>query len=116
MDLTILVKITGLRVSELIDYDSKAWRKDLVESIFLPHEVATICQIPLSHRLPEDRLMWHYHPKGFYLVRSAYMMEIANVRRTHGSTVGESSGSSTERMDDAFFWKLCIPNKVKHFV
>lgn len=45
------------RVSELIDYKKKEWKKDLVESLFLPHEATSICYLPLSHRLPEDRFM-----------------------------------------------------------
>lgn len=60
------------KVSELIDPDLKKWRRDLVFSIFSHFEGQQIMSIPISLRLPEDRLIWHWEKDGEYLVRSTY--------------------------------------------
>ncbi|KAK9270863.1 hypothetical protein L1049_026449 [Liquidambar formosana] len=105
----------GALVSDLIDAEKKEWRKSLVNSIFLPHEAAIICQIPLSNRLPDDRPMWHYHPKGFFTVRSAYLMEMDTLRRQRSDITGEGSSGDGNAVG-AFVWSQPVPNKVKHFV
>ena len=43
-----------LRVSVLIDRDTRMWKGDVVRSLFLPFEARNILNIPLCHSLPED--------------------------------------------------------------
>ena len=45
------------RVSTLINRDTRRWKGDVVRSLFLPFEVRTILNIPLSHNLPEDQII-----------------------------------------------------------
>ena len=45
------------RVSELISQDSGAWKHQVLDVIFLPHEAELIKSIPLSVQLPEDKLI-----------------------------------------------------------
>ena len=45
-------------VSSLIDEDTKMWRMDRLIEIFFPFEVNTILNIPLSHHLPKDSIIW----------------------------------------------------------
>ncbi|MCI39198.1 F-box protein, partial [Trifolium medium] len=59
-------------VSELIDTNSKKWRKYVVLSCFHPHEAKKILSLPLSHRLPHDKIIWCCEKNGEYSVRSAY--------------------------------------------
>ncbi|KAL0006814.1 hypothetical protein SO802_008316 [Lithocarpus litseifolius] len=59
-------------VSSLIDDDSKWWKPDLVKSLFLPFEAATILRIPISYNLPEDSLIWLGNKNGSFTVKSAY--------------------------------------------
>ena len=40
------------RVCELIEPTLGTWKTDLIQSIFLPHEVDDICGIALSSKLP----------------------------------------------------------------
>ena len=44
-------------VSSLIDENTKWWKPDLVNSLFLHFEANEILKIPLSHNLPEDSLI-----------------------------------------------------------
>ena len=43
------------QAEELIDQDDGVWKNDLVQQIFLPHEVDAICGIALSINLPDDK-------------------------------------------------------------
>ena len=45
-------------VSALIDKDTRRWKIDLVRSMFLPFEVNTILNMPLSYKLPEDKIIY----------------------------------------------------------
>lgn len=45
-------------VSALIDPLTKWWNVTLVRATFLPFEADSILRIPLSHSIPEDKLIW----------------------------------------------------------
>ena len=49
---------SNTRVSKLIDSTNASWKSAVIDVLFLPHEAETIKSIPLSSRLPEDRLIW----------------------------------------------------------
>ena len=59
-------------VSSLIDEQTKSWRMDIVQQVFLPMDVDTIKNISFSSQLPEDKLMWIGDKRGFFTVKSAY--------------------------------------------
>ena len=68
--------------------------------------------IPLSERLPADRLVWAYMPKGNFTIRSAYKVAMAS------SSNNNFGGSSNEQKSKSFWktlWRLNISNKVKLF-
>ena len=52
---------------------------DLVRSIFLPHEAATILKIPISFRLPDDWLVWIGNKRGSFTVKSMYYIAMCMV-------------------------------------
>lgn len=56
------------KVNTLIVQDTYWWNNDLIYSIFFPFEARKILSIPLSFRLPEDRLVWHYTKDRNYSV------------------------------------------------
>ncbi|CAJ2652835.1 unnamed protein product [Trifolium pratense] len=56
-------------VSTLIDPDTKQWKRDLVSHIFFPHEAKQILSLPISPRLPSDKIIWHFERNGEYSVR-----------------------------------------------
>ena len=56
----------------LIDIDTRRWRKDRLDNIFLPFEVETILNIPISYHIPKDSIIWVGNKKGIFFVKSAY--------------------------------------------
>ena len=58
--------------SALIDHDTKRWRRDRLERIFLPFEDETILNIPISYHAQEDQLIWVGNKNGTFTVKSAY--------------------------------------------
>lgn len=59
-------------VSTLIDRDTKRWNADLVRSIFLPFEANAVLNIPLSHNLPDDKIIQVGNKKCEFTVKSVY--------------------------------------------
>lgn len=47
-------------VSELIDAQSRQWNREIIFSCFSHYEAQQIINIPISNRLPEDKLIWHW--------------------------------------------------------
>ena len=64
--------LEDLEVSGLIDRQTRTWDLEILQQIFLPQDVETICSIPISVRNTEDTLIWHFHPRGEFTVNSAY--------------------------------------------
>ena len=58
------------RVSGLIDYTTASWKSSVLDSLFLSHEAELIKGIPLSSRLPDDRLIWAKASNGKFSVKS----------------------------------------------
>ena len=69
------------RVSELISHDVAAWKTQVIDTIFLPNEAKLIKSIPLSSRLPEDKLVWVATPNGLFTVWSAYRLAMKKSRQ-----------------------------------
>ena len=63
-------------ISELINFDTGNWHEELVRQTFIPTNVEVILSIPLSSRLPRDRLVWALTPKGSFTVKSVYKIAV----------------------------------------
>ena len=99
------------RVNTLINVEKGEWKYSEVQRLFLPHEVATICGIPLSTRLPQDRIIWGLTPSGNFTTKSAYKLLVS-----HAST--NLAGTSSSTQQNKFWkalWQLRVPTKIKHF-
>ena len=82
----------------LIDQDTKRWRRDRLERIFLPFEVETILNILISYHVQEDQLIWAGNKSGVFTVKIAYYVARKNLE---GCDRGESSTGDTQ----APLWK-----------
>jgi hypothetical protein len=49
---------------QLKDTDTRSWNVGLLNSTLYPFEVEQITDIPISWKLPEDKLIWHYSRDG----------------------------------------------------
>ncbi|GMY06874.1 uncharacterized mitochondrial protein AtMg00310-like [Fagus crenata] len=85
----------------------KRWNKNMLETIFLPHEVETIKEILLSSNLPVDKIMWTGNESGVFTMRSAYK-EAMGSKNKEG---GKSSNGDAARLWKAI-WIMKLPNKL----
>ena len=85
---------------------------DLVRSIFLPHEAATILKIPISFRLPDDQLVWIGNKRGSFTVKSAYYIAM---RMVDDQEFGECSAVHSQTSFWKAIWHLNIPPKIRIF-
>mgnify|MGYP003766641319 CR=1 FL=1 len=81
--------------------------------MFLPHEAELIKSIPLSSRLPEDKLIWALSPNGQFSVRSTYSLAMS-ISQAVGR--GASSDAGLVRRFWKKVWSLPVPHKTRHFV
>ncbi|XP_045789329.1 uncharacterized protein LOC123884299 [Trifolium pratense] len=98
-------------VSTLIDPDTKQWKRDLVSHIFFPHEAKQILSLPISPRLPSDKIIWHFERNGEYSVRSAH-----HLLKQHSSR--NAAGTSGQQTDILWreIWRAPVPNRVRNFL
>ncbi|CAJ2671909.1 unnamed protein product [Trifolium pratense] len=98
-------------VKDLIDVDTKQWKRDVIYSCFDSGTAKQIISIPLSLRLPSDTLVWNWEKDGAYSVRSAYHVICDEKERS-------LPGPSVTRKNKVWkeIWKAPVPNKVKNFM
>ena len=79
-------------VSLLIDSKTSGWHDPLMRQIFIPTNVQSILSIPLSVRMPQDRLVWAFTPKGNFTICNAYKIVVAESMETcmEGTSNGEN--------------------------
>ena len=99
-------------VSTLIDHDTKRWRRDRLERIFLPFEVETILNIPINYHAQEDQFIWVGNKNGTFTVKSAYYVAR---KILEGNSRGESSIGDMRAPLWKKMWHLNIPAKVRIF-
>ena len=69
---------------------------DMVRRFFLPFEVDTILNIPLSYNLPEDSIIWMGNKRGIFSVKNAYYVALPVVGKAEEGE--SSSGDSRTRL------------------
>ena len=100
------------QVVELIDSNSGMWKHDVLNQVFLPHEVEIIGGIALSSNPQEDKQIWAPTKSGLFSVRSAYWIAMKEVPK--GGTAS-ASNDSNQRKFWKYQWSMNIPHKVWHF-
>ena len=97
------------KVSSIINPTYKCWDTNLLNRLFLPHEVLLIQSIPLSHRPIKDKLVWPYNLLGVYSVKSGYKLLSQEM---------EVSDFEAQGMDNDVWkvvWGLKVQNKIRNF-
>ncbi|KAK9928384.1 hypothetical protein M0R45_025521 [Rubus argutus] len=99
-------------VSDLIDSESYTWKESVLEFIFSLEDCEVINLIPLSSRLPPDRMIRHYDSKGLFSAKSAYVLARDRILQiNNGASSSTLSQSSSEFWSS--IWKAHVPAKVK---
>ena len=101
-----------VRVSSLIDPDRVAWRTEVVQQLFMPHEADIILGISLSTCRPDDHIIWAHTPSGMFTTCSAYKMLVF----LDISTSAGGSNSDDQKKFWKGIWQIRVPNKIRHFV
>ncbi|XP_042979916.1 uncharacterized protein LOC122310096 [Carya illinoinensis] len=99
-------------VDELIEGESKTWKKDLVQAIFRQEEAKCICNIPISIKGMDDKVIWGLSDKGLFSVKSAYFTDLEKIKHKTGET---SNSDQNERIWRKV-WRLTSSGKVKQFL
>ncbi|XP_062011862.1 uncharacterized protein LOC133728462 [Rosa rugosa] len=107
----VMEGLEGLRVSDLIDPESREWMHEWLEELFTVEEMELIRKIPLSRRSPDDRLVWHYDNRGVYNAKSGY--HVARSFSTQGST---SQGHAQMKALWRTVWHARVQSKIRVFV
>ena len=89
--------------SSLIDTETQQWRINMVEILFLPHDITTILSIPLGHRLPDDSIIWVVMKHDNFSVKSAYPIALDILEGKHE---GESSNGDPTKPVWKKVWML----------
>jgi len=76
----------NLQGRDLIDAELGCWREAFVQETFLPCDVELTLGMPLCTFWPEDKLLWHYSPKGLFTVSSTYHAIVSEWNCEHGSS------------------------------
>ena len=83
-----------------------------MKTLFLPFEVETILDIPLSYNLPEDKIIWVGNKRGEFSVESVYYIALTMINSL-GS--GEYSHGDPRTPLWKRIWKLEILPKIRIF-
>ena len=98
-------------MSDLIVEDLREWNSVVVRQLFSNEEADLVLSIPLSQRLPGDRMVWNGTRNGNFSVSSAYhsIRELGNISKVQCSDVS--------RMKQLWksIWNLKLPNKIRSF-
>ena len=62
------------QVSDLIDWQTNCWDREIVENKFQRDDTDAILRIPLSHRQVPDEIFWLHTKSGEYSVKFGYHM------------------------------------------
>jgi hypothetical protein len=106
------ILLVDVKVSSLIDQDTKRWNKNLITAVFMEKEAQLICNIPLSPLQSQDKLIWRCIKNGQFSVRSAYCME-KELQAFHKSGCSQfNAGIDVWKV----IWSLQVPNVNKMFL
>ncbi|KAB2633991.1 hypothetical protein D8674_036633 [Pyrus ussuriensis x Pyrus communis] len=87
-------------VSDLIDAENRCWKEEVITELFSELEGNLIISLPISLRLLEDKVIWHFDKKGLFSVKSAYHVALDLItNRSHYASYSGDSHSS-------LIWKL----------
>ena len=79
------------KVSSLINPELRGWNSSLVNQLFLPHEATVICGMPLSIRLPPDKIIWSLTPSDMFTTKSAYKLLVSRNSTNLAGTLSDEN-------------------------
>lgn len=103
-------EFANAQVCSIINPVTQCWDANLLNLLFLPHEVLLIQSIPLSQRPVEDKFVWPFNQSGAYNVKSGYKFLSQEV---------EALDFRAQDVDQDVWmkvWGLTVQNKIKNLL
>ena len=82
-----------------------------MNQLFLPHEATVIYGMPLSIRLPPDKIIWGLTPSSMFTTKSACKLLVSR----NSTNLAGTSSVENQKLFWRSIWQLRVPNKLKHF-
>lgn len=95
-------------VSELIDANQRAWRRDVIHDTFSSRDANNILQIPLASETHDDLMVWRGERSGEFSVRSAYELLQVGANEPNSNIIQTDSTNLFRNL-----WNLQLPPKIK---
>ncbi|XP_013594674.1 PREDICTED: uncharacterized protein LOC106302788 [Brassica oleracea var. oleracea] len=102
----------NMRVSDLINQETKEWDVGLLEDYVHPEDIPLICSMATSSSHRRDTFSWSYTRNGQYMVKSGYWVAQNLLKPEEEKKVLELSITKLQ----AFAWKLKAPRKMCHLI
>ena len=101
-----------VRISSLIDQDTKTWDCAWIDHLFLPFEAEKIKAIPLCVTHQVDCLIWPRSRDNEYSVKTGYEL-LCEREQMEKALV---SDMTNKKLFWKRLWKMNVPNKIKNFL
>ena len=102
----------NMRVSDLINLESKDWDVSLLENYVNRADIPLIRNLAISSTHRRDTFCWNYTRNDQYTVKSGYWVPQNLLQTQEEKEVLEPSNTKLQ----AFAWKLKAPKKICHLI
>ena len=102
----------NMRVSDLINQESKDWDVGLLENYVHPDDIPFIRSLAISSTHRRDSYCWNFTRNGQYTVKSGYWVAQNLLNKTEEREVLDPSITKLQ----AVAWKLKAPTKICHLI
>ncbi|XP_048444673.1 uncharacterized protein LOC125479438 [Pyrus x bretschneideri] len=106
----------GYEGSELIDVERNKWCDAKLTEYFKEEDREHIRALPISYRLPSDKLIWHYNDWGIFTVKSAYWVAWNSIKPLSLSASSSASAGNPFTLLCKAIWNAKVPPKVRNMV
>ncbi|XP_056841665.1 uncharacterized protein LOC130494863 [Raphanus sativus] len=102
----------NMRVSDLINQESKEWDVELLEQYVRPEDIPLIRSLAISITHRPDTFCWNFTRNGQYTVKSGYWVAQNMLKEVDEKQGVEPSITKLQ----AFAWKIKAPKKICHLI
>ena len=101
-----------MRVTDLINKESKEWDVGLLEDYVASEDIPFIRSLAISSAHRRDTFYWNHTNNGHYTVKSRYWVDHNLLKVGDGKKVLEPSITKLQ----AFAWTIKAPQKICHLI